>query len=271
MLDLQRELNVALNLARRAGERIMGFYRTGLAVEHKSGREPVTQADREADELIAAGLRQAFPQDGLLTEESVDDPERFRRQRVWIVDPLDGTTEFIAETGEFSVMIGLAERGEPILGVVLQPAQGQLLWAARGRGAFRGLGSGAIPLRVSEPRDPADMCLAASRSHYSSLVDEIRATLGVQTVRRLGSVGLKVGLVAAGACDLYLATTISKEWDLCAPHAILIQAGGELTNLCGERLTYNQRDVERCDGIVASNGWAHDQVVAAIRPLLGSR
>jgi 3'(2'), 5'-bisphosphate nucleotidase len=268
MPDLRRERKVALDLARQAGERIMGYYRTGLPAEQKAGDEPVTQADREADALISAGLRAAFPQDGMLTEESMDDPGRFARRRVWIVDPLDGTTEFLAETGEFSVMIGLAEEGEPVLGVIYQPERDRLYWAVRGQGAYEDTEHGAARLYVSSTRDPTAMCLTASRSHYSRVVERARQSLGIQTVERLGSVGLKVGLVAQGACDLYIATTISKEWDLCAPHALLEEAGGVLTSLCGDAIRYNKPEVTLCDGLVASNGRAHAQILDAIRPLV---
>jgi 3'(2'),5'-bisphosphate nucleotidase len=266
--DLQRELDVAMSLARAAGDVIMGYYQTGLAVELKARREPVTAADRAADELIAAGLRFAFPDDGLLTEESEDDLSRLDRARVWIVDPLDGTTEFINETGEFAVQIALTVSGYPVLGVVYQPAKERLFYAVQGRGAHEVHDGQTTPLHVSTESDPARMCLVVSRSHYSLFLERARQALNVATVNRVGSVGLKVGLLARGACDLYLATTVAKEWDLCAPHALLLEAGGVLTNLCGESLVYNKADVTECRGLIGSNGLAHEQIVEALAPLL---
>ncbi len=245
----------------------MGYYQTGLPVDLKAGDEPVTAADRAADCLIADGLRAAFPDDGLLTEESEDDRSRLDRERVWIVDPLDGTTEFINETGEFAVQIALALAGEPVLGVVYQPAKGRLFHAVRGQGAFQVHDGQSTRLHVSTQSDPARMCLVASRSHYSPFVDVARQALGIARAERVGSVGLKVGLVARAACDLYLATTISKEWDLCAPHALLLEAGGVLTNLCGDALVYNKCDVIECTGLIASNGRAHAQIVETLSPL----
>jgi 3'(2'), 5'-bisphosphate nucleotidase len=112
------------------------------------------------------------------------------------------------------------------------------------------------------------MCLAASRSHYSDFVRAARRELGIREVRRVGSVGLKVGLLALGACDLYLATTVAKEWDLCAPHAVLEEAGGTLTNLCAERPVYNQPRVAECRGIIASNGLIHARLVELLTPLV---
>jgi 3'(2'), 5'-bisphosphate nucleotidase len=246
----------------------MDYYQTGLLVERKDGDEPVTAADRAADQLIAKGLRQAFPGDGLLTEESEDDLSRLGKERVWIVDPLDGTTEFIAETGEFAVQVALAVDGQPALGVVYQPAKGRLFHAVRGRGAWQVSNGQTTRLQVSAEAVPAKMCLVASRSHYSPFIELARKTLGIESVSKVGSVGLKVGMVARAACDLYLATTVSKEWDICAPHALLLEARGTLTNLCGESLVYNKRDVTECRGLIASNGQAHAQIVDKLAPLV---
>ena len=266
--ELHHELGVAIRLARQAGKAIMEHYQTGLAVQKKAGDEPVTLADRVADDLIARGLRAAFPHDGLLTEESDDDPSRLEKERVWIVDPLDGTTEFISETGDFSVQIALTVRGQPVLGVVYQPTADLLYRAVQGGGAFSVDNGQVQPLHVSTKADPANMRLAASRSHYSAFVRAARQALGIHDVRRVGSVGLKVGLLARGVCDLYLATTVAKEWALCAPHALLQEAGGVLTNLCGERPVYNQPKVAECRGLVASNGQVHARIVALLAPLV---
>jgi 3'(2'), 5'-bisphosphate nucleotidase len=266
--SLEHELEVALRLAYEAGAEIMTYYQTDLTVEHKAGDEPVTAADRAADRLITAGLREAFPGDGLLTEESDDDLSRLDKDRVWIVDPLDGTTEFITETGEFAVQIALAVGGQPTLGVVYQPAKDRVLHAVRGCGALQLYNGQTTRLQVSTQSNLTEMCMVASRSHYSSVVELARQALGIEAVNRVGSVGLKVGLVARAACDLYLATTVSKEWDICAPHALLLEAGGTLTNLCGQPLVYNKRDVTECKGLIASNGLAHTQIVETLAPIL---
>jgi 3'(2'), 5'-bisphosphate nucleotidase len=266
--DLQQELGVAVRLARQAGDVIMDYYRTGLTVDHKARHEPVTAADRAADDLIAAGLHDAFPGDGLLTEESDDDLSRLEKERVWIVDPLDGTTEFIGETGEFAVQIALSIAGYPALGVVYQPVRERMFYAEQGRGAYQLTDGPPLRLHVSAESEPAQMCLVASRSHYSPFLERARLALGIEVVDRVGSVGLKVGLLARGVCDLYLATTVAKEWDLCAPHALLLEAGGVLTNLCGEPLVYNKADVVECRGLIGSNGRVHQQIVDTLAPLL---
>jgi 3'(2'), 5'-bisphosphate nucleotidase len=266
--DLQHELEVAIRLARQAGETIMGYYQTGLRVDEKDGGEPVTIADRAADDLIVRGLRAAFPHDGMLTEESDDDLSRLEKERAWIVDPLDGTTEFINGTGDFSVQIALTVQEQPVLGVVYQPTADRLYRAVRDDGAFRVENGQTLRLRVSTETDPANMCMAASRSHYSAFVRAARQALGIRKVIRVGSVGLKVGLLAQGACDLYVATTVAKEWDLCAPHALLLEAGGTLTNLCGQRPVYNQARVAECRGLIGSNGQIHAQLVEVLDTLV---
>ena len=135
--DYERELKVAIELARQGGAASLQYYGGPLRVEHKgAGDEPVTQADRAVNELIVRGLAAAFPGDGVLAEESVDTARRLGRDRVWMVDPLDGTKGFIAGTGDFAVQIGLAEGGESVLGVLYAPATDVLYWAARGGGAW---------------------------------------------------------------------------------------------------------------------------------------
>ncbi len=267
ILTLKRELETAIRLARRAGEVILDYYQTDLPVEHKAGDEPVTLADRVADDLIREGLQAAFPHDGLLTEESDDDRGRLNKERVWIVDPLDGTAEFITETGDFAVQIGLSLDGEPALGVVYQPAKEWLFYAVRGQGAYHLYDDRRVRLHVSKVQNPAQMCLVVSRSHFTPFLETARQTLGIHSVERKGSAGLKVGLVAQGMCDLYLSAGRAKEWDLCAPHALLLEAGGLLTDLRGEPLTYNKPDVLR-RGFIASNGLAHERIVEALAPLV---
>ena len=265
--DLKRELNVAVRLARQAGQMIVATCQTGLDVDYKGEDQPVTAADRAADEFIGASLRAAFPDDGLLTEESRDDLSRLEKERVWIVDPLDGTTEFITATGEYTVQIALAMHGHPVLGVVYQPVQAKLFYAVQGHGAYQLQDGRAIALHVSTESDPARMCLVASHSHYSSFVEAARQALRIQRVHRAGSVGFKIGLLVQGMCDLYLATTVSREWDLCAPHALLLEAGGTLTNLCGEALVYNKAEVAECKGLIGSNGLAHARIVEILASL----
>ncbi|HLM55545.1 MAG TPA: 3'(2'),5'-bisphosphate nucleotidase CysQ, partial [Pyrinomonadaceae bacterium] len=261
-----RELKVALELARRAGAAALAYYGGPLRVEHKEElNEPVTQADRAVNELIVRGLSEAFPEDGILAEESVDTSRRLGRERVWMVDPLDGTKGFIAGTGDFAVQIGLAVGGRSRLGVLYAPAVDVLYWAASGQGAWveRPLPQADAEvkrerLKTTDETDPGRMRLAESRSHRGSRMDSVVRALGVSSEVRRHSVGIKVGLLVERQCDLYIHLSgKTKQWDTCAPEAVLTEAGGHMTDLWGEPLRYNTPDVYNRNGILCSNGAAH--------------
>lgn len=261
---LHRELYIAEQLVREAGALVREFYDTGVAVAWKGANDPVTAADHAANQHLVAGLRRAFPGDGILSEESHDDQARRQRRRVWIVDPLDGTKEFIGRIGEFSIMVGLAIESRAALGVVYQPVDDLLYRGAPGLLAERVQQGVVLPLAVSTVADPAQMRLVASRSHRDPLVGAVCRDLGITQERPSGSVGLKVGLLATGQCDLYIHPSPGlKEWDTCAPEAILRAAGGAIGDAWGRPLAYNKVDVRQRQGLVASNGVVHARIVAA--------
>lgn len=268
-----RELRAAQDLARETGELLRSYYAGRVVVEQKIAsdnyREPVTEADRAANELIVSHLRQAFPDDGILAEESADDYQRLMRRRVWMVDPVDGTSGFIARDDDFSVQIGLAVEGEAVVGAVYQPVPDALFWAVRGAGAWVERGAQTERAQVSDEDEITRMTLAVSRSHRSPRMDAVvRAYDFAQEVRR-GSVGIKIGLIAEQQAHLYIhLSPRTKHWDTCAPEIILREAGGELTDLFGQRLRYNTREVQNLNGLLASNGAIHRQLVAQMRPLL---
>lgn len=268
-----RELRVALGLARLAGAAILGFYEGPLDIEQKrdfDDREPVTQADRVANELIVRALRQEFPGDGILAEESIDTDHRLDKRRVWMIDPLDGTNGFIDGNGDFAVQIGLAEDRQCVLGVVFEPLRGVLYRAVRGHGAWiERPGQGLERARVSDSKELSTMRLAASRSHRSPRMDKVVKAFGVKEEIRRGSVGVKVGLIVDKICDPYVhLSPRTKQWDTCAPQIVLTEAGGRLTDLFGKPLIYNLPEVQNRNGIVASNGAAHEQIISALAPLL---
>jgi len=269
--SLERELALAIELARRAGREAMRYYGGPLEIAHKGEiNEPVTQADTAANEIVVRGLLESFPADGILSEETIDTSRRLGKERVWMVDPLDGTSGFIARDDDFAVHIGLAIRSEPALGVVYRPAVDVLYWAVRGSGAWRKKGEDeATRLHVSDVSDLREARLAASRTHRSPRMDRVIEALGIRTETRRGSVGVKIGLIVERQCDLYIhLSPRSKQWDTCAPEAILREAGGMLTDLWGYPLRYNTPDVWNRNGIVASNGALHDRVIAGLAPLL---
>lgn len=269
----EHELSVALELAREAGAAILDLYEGPLEIEQKAGaddREPVTQADTLANEIIVTRLRQEFPGDGILAEESLDTSHRLDKSRVWMIDPLDGTTGFIDGNGDFAVQIGLTENGACVLGVVYQPLSGVLYRAVRGGGTWiERPDFEPAPGRVSDNQEISTMRLAASRSHRSPRMDKVVQAFGLKEEVLRGSVGIKVGLIVEQQCDLYVhLSPRTKQWDTCAPEVILQEAGGRITDLFGRPLRYNHADVQNRNGVVASNGVSHSRIVELLKPLL---
>ena len=268
-----RELRLAVELAREAGAAILELYDRPIEVLQKFDldlREPVTLADRIANELIVDAIHRQFPEDGILAEESVDTKRRLGKRRVWMIDPLDGTNGFIDGNGDFAVQIGLAEDAEAVLGVVYQPLTDLLYRAVRGQGTWiERPNAEAKQTRVSERSELSLMCLAASRSHRSPRMDRVVKAFGVKQEVQRGSVGIKVGLIIEQQCDLYVhLSPRTKQWDTCAPQIILKEAGGAFSDLFGNPITYNSAEVQHRNGLVATNGVAHASVVSALAPLL---
>jgi 3'(2'), 5'-bisphosphate nucleotidase len=272
--DYQREILVATELARQAGAVLLEHYYSPFLVEQKVNAldelEEVTAADREANELIVSRLQKEFPDDGILAEESVDNEHRLEKDRVWLIDPMDGTKNFINRDGDFAVQIGLAVGGESVLGVVYQPVRQVLYRAARHGGAWIEAGEdSAARMSVSDLTRPGEMVLASSRSHRSPRMERVVSAFGFKDETRRGSVGVKVGLIAEREADIYLHLSPStKQWDTCGPEAILAEAGGRLTDLFGQPLRYNGVRIDNRNGIVATNGAAHDMVIENLKPLL---
>ena len=234
----------------------------------KDPTEPVTEADRAVNSFLVRHLRAAHPDYGVLAEESKDDLARLQRDHVWIVDPLDGTAEFIAHNGEFCIMIGLAYRGLPVAGVVYQPIDDLLFGASHGNGAFLEEFGERYPVRVSEESNLGRYRLVVSRSHRVPLLDTIIRRMNLQRERSIGSVGLKIGLIARGQADFYVHPNPgTKEWDTCAPEVIVREAGGVMTDCWNRPLLYNQKDVVRRHGVLSSNGVNHaviSEIVAEV-------
>ncbi len=272
---LEKELETAVSLARIAGARILEFYALEIIVEEKLGAdnltEPVTIADKTASRIVVEGISKAFPGDAILSEEETDDAEnRFVGKRIWMIDPIDGTWGFIKKDGDFGVQIGLTANGEAILGVVYLPVHGKLYFAVKNDGAFL-IENADEPkrLRVSDKTNFVEMNLASSRNHRSPRMRRIIENFGIRREIQRGSVGLKVGLIAEQICDLYIhLSPRTKFWDTCAPQVILEEAGGQMTDVFGSPLRYDLRDVQNHNGVLASNGAAHEQAALNLKPLL---
>src|SRR5499427_4733103 len=274
MPEFDREISVACELAREAGAILLAHYHSPFLVEQKINAlqeiEEVTAADREANDLIVRRLLTEFPDDGILAEESKDTERRLEKDRVWLIDPMDGTKNFIQRDGDFAVQIGLAVAGEVVAGVVYQPDRNKLYRAARGEGAWiESKDAAASRMSVSVRTNPREMVLASSRSHRSPRMERVVNLFGFKSEVRRGSVGVKIGLITEQQADLYLHLSPStKQWDTCAPEIILHEAGGRLTDLFGQPLRYNDVRIDNRNGIVATNRAAHQLVIEKLAPLL---
>ena len=242
MLDRPALLDRLLPIVRDAGELIMTIYRSDFSVRGKADQSPVTEADERAEALILPALAALLPGTPIVAEEAVAAGKvPAVAERFWLVDPLDGTKEFISRNGEFTVNIALIENGAPTLGVVLAPALDRLFAGAVGHGAFVEDADGRRPIAVrAEPE--AGLTVVASRSHGdAAALDAFLAGRKVAELRGAGS-SLKICLIAAGEADLYPRLGRTMEWDIAAGHAVLAAAGGQLTRIDGTPLRYGKPD-----------------------------
>jgi len=248
--EWERELETARAAAREAGGILLRHYRAGSKAWEKADDDPVTLADLEADRAIRARLSQAFPDDGLLSEESADDLRRLARRRVWLVDPMDGTREFTRRLPEFAVSIALACDGEPVVGAIVNPLanaeKGSELWATRGGGSFR-------DGRRLQLADCSRLALARAVASRSELArGELAGRLeGLASVRPMGSIAWKLAVIASGEADFTFSVAPKNEWDVCAGDLVLREAGGRYVDLSGRRRRYNQRATRIEPGMLA--------------------
>ena len=227
----ERELEVALAAAREAGAAVRHYYETGTEVWEKSEDNPLTQADLESVRIIARHLRESFPSDGVLSEETTDYRSRLSKRRVWIVDPMDGTKEFTKKIPEFCVSIGLVEEGQPVVGVAFNPAADVAVWARRGAGTFRD----GDRVRVSGCAALADAVVLASRTEISR--DKFAAHQGwFKEIRPVGSIAWKLACIASGEGDLNVSMAPKNEWDVCAGDVLVREAGEIGRASCRERV-----------------------------------
>jgi myo-inositol-1(or 4)-monophosphatase len=258
MTDLAREREVAVDAARQAGAVVRRYYGTGVAVAQKGPDSPVTKADLEANACIRELIAKAFPTDGWLSEETADSTDRLGKRRVWVVDPLDGTKEFVAHIPEFCVCVALVEDGRPIVGVSYNPVADRLYVAVRGKGTT----VNERPTRVSTTASVQDAVVLASRSEdkrgeWDPFKNRVHVTL-------TGSVAFKLAELATGNGDATFTLTPKNEWDICAGTLLVEEAGGRATDLEGHPLVFNQPSTLR-PGMIASNGVLHPGLLGLIR------
>ncbi len=236
--EFEPEVAAAREAARAAGDIIARHCQSDRESWDKAEDSPVTRADLEANDAIGRILHERFPADTVLSEETRDSRERLDAERLWVIDPLDGTKEFIQAIPEFAVSIGFALRGEPVVGVVFQPLTRECFWGARGGGAY--LDDDRI--RVSRVARLDQAVALSSRTEMG------RGQMGpyrelFKELRPVGSVALKLALIAAGRGDLWISAAPKSEWDVCAGDLLVREAGGSFVTLAQGPRIYNQADV----------------------------
>ncbi len=253
-------LTTARRAAQNAGAVIMDRY-AEIAYEIKEDNSPVTAADTAAHHIILDTLTQTnIP---ILSEEALGIPLPYP-ERMWIVDPLDGTKGFIKKTGDFSVMIALLERGRPVLAVVHAPYMKKEYYAILGKGSY--LFENNIEKRICVSNRTGNALRGLlSVNHAAPYMIDVMHTIGVQETVSIGSIGIKAGYIGEDHADFYITRGALGEWDVCAPELILTEAGGRVTDTNGDLLCYGNSDHRIKHGLVLSNGVSHDTVLAALQ------
>ncbi len=263
-LNLSAELAAALDIADRAGELVRREYQNFVAIPDAPA-DISTHVDRASQELILTSLHQRFPQDAICAEEKTSTLETVPHigPRAWVVDPIDGTRGFARKTGQFSVMIGFLVEGRPVLGVVMEPAQDLTTFAWLGGGCWWKVGTEgtASRSRVSQRATVSEGVLVQSWAK-PGLPSRPVVALAPPKVIETYSGGVKLAMVARGEADIYANTYETfRDWDICAGHILVTEAGGRVTDLAGAEITYQAPDFAQSRGLLATNGRIHDEVV----------
>jgi 3'(2'), 5'-bisphosphate nucleotidase len=248
---LEKELQKTIDLAKEAGKKVLEIYKGDFKEWEKKDKTVATEADIASQEIILKGLKEFGY--GILSEETKDNLSRLKKERVWIIDPLDGTSDFVGKTGDFSIMIGLQERGETILGVVFQPTEQKLYFAQKEKGSFlKEKDLKQKRLKVSDCSDISKARFVASRFHFDKKEKDFIQENNIDNTVFKGSTGLKMGLISEGKADIYISfASKTCQWDTCAPEIILREAGGVVTDIKGEKFVYNREELRNLNGILA--------------------
>jgi myo-inositol-1(or 4)-monophosphatase len=250
------DLELALGAVRAAGKAVLHWFRANPEVRYKSPDQPVTEADLEADRILHGALLEGRPGYGWLSEETADSPARLACERLWVVDPIDGTNSFVLGRPEFALSVGLVERGEAVLGVVFNPASDELYHAVLGEGAWLN----GTRIHVSSTT-PQALELRISASRWEMERGELDHFTAPWRVSPLGSTAYKMAKVAEGVTDVFISAGPKNEWDVAGAAVIVAEAGGRVSGPRGLPFRYNQPD-PAWRGVVASNGLLHDAVLA---------
>lgn len=250
----EKELEVAIAAAKKTIPYILEVYNSNnLGIEIKEDNSPVTKADKLADKIIREELSKAFPNYALLTEESTDDLARLNNDYVFIVDPIDGTKEFVAHSGEFTVNIGLAYKHKPVVGVILIPVTGEVYFASKGNGSYYEKDGKTTKIHCNSKTN--DLTTLVSRFH-SNQTEQDTINKHADRIKHQKVVGssIKGCVIAKGEAELsYRFSDNTKEWDTCAMQAIVEISGGHILKFDGTPIVYNREDVYNRGGYIICN------------------
>ncbi len=253
------------NIAKTAGEKILEFYNQKYDVSYKDGNEstPLTEADLASEKIINANLKKFnIP---ILSEEAADDLKRLDSEYVFIVDPLDGTSDFIKRTGEFSVMIGLAKEGKPIMGVAYEPLKKIFYIAEKDKGCFIEKDGKVARVQVNNNDDFSEWKILVSRNHLREEELIIFEKFNFKEKIAMGSVPIKIGKIVSGEAEIYInSSDKTGEWDTCVGQIMIEEAGGKITDMHGEKIVYNKKVPKNLNGFVITNGQRHEEIITEL-------
>ena len=245
-------------------EKVREIYESDFQVDTKDDNSPITKADLESNKIIKSYLEKTgIP---ILSEEDVDDGSRLDSDKVWIVDPLDGTTDFVNRTGEFTIMVGLVENQKSVLGIIYWPTKKKMYLAESGKGAFCH-DEEWEKIEVTMMSEIQNCHALVSRHHLSEKEKKLLDEMEISVVTSIGS-SLKVTEIASGEAEIYVTTTNKmKQWDTCASNCIISEAGGKMTDISGKDMVYNTESVNHENGILVTNGLVHQIALDAVSRL----
>ncbi|MBE9050332.1 3'(2'),5'-bisphosphate nucleotidase CysQ [Nostocales cyanobacterium LEGE 11386] len=278
MKDLQEILAIAREVGWGASDILRSYYHEttadfNLEVQYKQN-EPVTVADVTVSQFIVERLQAALGNEDFayISEETYKSQlSRKPPSWVWIIDPLDGTRDFIEKTGDYAIHIALVKETRPILAVVAVPEAEKLYFATKGGGTFVETRNGFVPIQVSSGKHIEDLTVVVSRSHRHESLNYLLQNLPCQNQKAVGSVGCKIAAILEQQADIYVSLSgksAPKDWDIAAPELILTEAGGKFTHFDGTLLHYNTDDINQWGGLLASNGQYHEVICKEAQRIL---
>lgn len=286
MLNLPKILEVTRQIAWESSKLLRSYYHgtvdnnldslpDKLQIKYQDN-EPVTLADIAVSEYIISALKSAFKDEdfGYISEETYkQNPGKNPHEWVWIIDPLDGTRDFINKTGEYAIHIALVKGTSPVLAVVAIPQAEKLYFATKNGGTFMETKAGILPIKINPHANLEDLTLVVSRSHRHAKLEYLLQNLPCEKQLAIGSVGCKISAVIEGLADVYISISgksAPKDWDMAAPELILQEAGGSFTYINGEALRYNTGEINQWETIIASTYEDHQHLCQLARNILSS-